>query len=155
MLQTSVEIVKPGGTGRPALVISARPEPLPPSRSFMFRLPSAFPEPKKYTYFPDLEPGAGDLALACAFFFGAGFFDMSVLRRADVVNRVIDWNLATLNLSGSVALLGARSPSRLLVLHRDFGQIGDVENKPPQRGKQRQPRLFEARVVGHHQDVGE
>src|SRR3954454_24198418 len=89
MLQTSVEIVKPGGTGRPALVISARPEPLPPSRSFMFRLPSAFPEPKKYTYFPDLEPGAADLALACAFFFGAGFFDMSVLRRADVVNRLI------------------------------------------------------------------
>ena len=27
----SVEIVNPGGTGRPALVISARPEPLPPS----------------------------------------------------------------------------------------------------------------------------
>src|SRR5215510_11418213 len=51
MLQTSVEIVKPGGTGSPALVISARPDPLPPSRSFMCRLPSALPEPKKYTYF--------------------------------------------------------------------------------------------------------
>ena len=47
MLQTSVEIVKPGGTGSPALVISARPEPLPPSRSFMLRLPSALPLPKK------------------------------------------------------------------------------------------------------------
>src|SRR5262245_16560216 len=51
MLQTSVEIVNPGGTGRPALVISARPEPLPPSRSFMLRLPSALPFPKKYTCF--------------------------------------------------------------------------------------------------------
>src|SRR5712691_4943073 len=55
MLQTSVEIVKPGGTGRPAFVISARPAPLPPSRSFMFRLPSAFPLPKKYTCFLDFD----------------------------------------------------------------------------------------------------
>src|SRR6188768_4049965 len=42
-------MVKPGGTGNPALVISARPEPFPPSRSFMVRLPSALPLPKKYT----------------------------------------------------------------------------------------------------------
>src|SRR5579862_6613610 len=54
MLQTSVDTVKPGGTGRPALVISARPAPLPPSRSFMWRLPSALPLPKKYTYLRDL-----------------------------------------------------------------------------------------------------
>src|SRR5688572_27871765 len=51
MVQTSVEIVNPGGTGRPALVISARPEPLPPSVSFIVRSPSAFPLPKKYTCF--------------------------------------------------------------------------------------------------------
>src|SRR5580765_7787706 len=71
MLQTSVEIVNPGGTGRPALVISARPEPLPPSRSFMFRLPSAFPPPKKYTCFRDLGFGVRDLPagrFALAFF---------------------------------------------------------------------------------------
>src|SRR5574342_800818 len=49
MLHTSVEIVNPGGTGRPALVISANPEPLPPRTSFMWRLPSALPPPKKYT----------------------------------------------------------------------------------------------------------
>src|SRR3954469_9926959 len=55
MLQTSVEIVKPGGTGRPAFVISASPDPLPPSRSFILRLPSALPDPKKYTCF--LEAG--------------------------------------------------------------------------------------------------
>ena len=43
----SVAIVNPGGTGRPALVISASPAPLPPSRSFIVRLPSALPFPKK------------------------------------------------------------------------------------------------------------
>jgi len=46
-LHASVEIVNPAGTGRPALVISARPAPLPPSVSFMVRLPSALPLPKK------------------------------------------------------------------------------------------------------------
>src|SRR6185503_11971501 len=61
MLQTSVEIVNPGGTGRPALVISASPDPLPPSRSFMFRLPSALPLPKKYTCFVDLGEAVLDL----------------------------------------------------------------------------------------------
>src|SRR4051812_22811276 len=55
MVQTAVEMVKPGGTGRPALVISARPEPFPPRRSFMLRLPSAFPFPKKYTYLVEAE----------------------------------------------------------------------------------------------------
>ena len=34
-------MVKPGGTGRPALVISATPAPLPPSRSRIVALPSA------------------------------------------------------------------------------------------------------------------
>src|SRR5579885_1025473 len=43
-------MVKPGGTGRPALVISASPAPLPPSTSFILPLPSALPPPKKYTY---------------------------------------------------------------------------------------------------------
>ena len=37
----------PGGTGRPALVISARPAPLPPRSSFILPLPSALPPPKK------------------------------------------------------------------------------------------------------------
>ena len=39
-LQASVVIVKPGGTGRPRLVISARFAPLPPRRYFWSRLPS-------------------------------------------------------------------------------------------------------------------
>src|SRR4030042_1404728 len=43
-------MVKPEGTGMPRLVISARLAPLPPSRSFIPALPSAFPSPKKKTY---------------------------------------------------------------------------------------------------------
>src|ERR1700722_10487936 len=48
--QASVWIVKPGGTGSPALVISARPAPLPPRSSFILPLPSALPPPKEKTY---------------------------------------------------------------------------------------------------------
>ena len=38
--QASVVMMKPGGTGRPRLVISARFAPLPPSRSFRSLFPS-------------------------------------------------------------------------------------------------------------------
>src|SRR6266849_8041993 len=51
MLQTSVEMVKPGGTGRPARHISASPAPLPPRMSFIFPSPSAPKAPNEYTYF--------------------------------------------------------------------------------------------------------
>ena len=47
MLQTSVEIVNPGGTGSPAFVISARPDPLPPSRSFIVAIAVGLPGPEK------------------------------------------------------------------------------------------------------------
>src|SRR3981081_4553848 len=40
-------MVKPGGTGSPALVISATPAPLPPSRSRIEALPSS----NRYTHF--------------------------------------------------------------------------------------------------------
>src|SRR5262249_4146887 len=46
----AVWMVNPGGTGSPALVISARPAPLPPSSSFILALPSAWPAPKQKTY---------------------------------------------------------------------------------------------------------
>src|SRR5262249_38304643 len=86
MLQTSVEIVKPGGTGRPALVISASPDPLPPSRSFMLWLPSALPPPKKYTYFfPRL---VGAVAFPDALAFLAFFFTVVVLDIQDSVGRI-------------------------------------------------------------------
>src|SRR5439155_6245255 len=42
-------------------VISARPEPLPPRRSFMWRLPSALLLPKKKMYLPRRRLGIGDL----------------------------------------------------------------------------------------------
>src|SRR5436305_1800778 len=48
--QASVWMVKPGGTGSPARVISATPAPLPPSSFFISAVPSDFPAPKKYTY---------------------------------------------------------------------------------------------------------
>ena len=45
--QTSVEIVKPGGTGIPRVVISARLAPFPPSRALISASPSALPSPKE------------------------------------------------------------------------------------------------------------
>src|SRR6266542_3951759 len=44
-------MVKPGGTGRPRLAISARPAPLPPRRLRMSARPSALPLPKPKTHF--------------------------------------------------------------------------------------------------------
>src|ERR1700722_9487738 len=47
-------MVKPGGTGRPRLAISARLAPLPPSKSRNPALPSALPSPNVNTHLPDL-----------------------------------------------------------------------------------------------------
>src|SRR6478672_10238602 len=44
-------MVKPGGTGKPRLAISARPAPFPPRRLRMSARPSALPSPKKYAHF--------------------------------------------------------------------------------------------------------
>ena len=46
-LHASVVIVKPGGTGSPAFVISAMPAPLPPRSERIFALPSALPLAKR------------------------------------------------------------------------------------------------------------
>ena len=51
-------IVNPGGTGSPALVISARPAPLPPSSERIEALPSALPAPNRYIHF-FFEAGVG------------------------------------------------------------------------------------------------
>src|SRR5688500_12766156 len=48
-------MVKPGGTGKPIRVISARLAPLPPRSGFMEPSPSAFLLPKRYTYFAAFE----------------------------------------------------------------------------------------------------
>src|ERR1700760_965824 len=54
-------MVKPGGTGRPRLAISARLAPLPPKRSRMLALPSALPSPKVNTHLPDFTASDTDL----------------------------------------------------------------------------------------------
>src|ERR1039458_4531483 len=57
-------MVNPGGTGRAALVISARPAPLPPRVSFILPLPSALPPPKEYTYLTALTVGVAIASLS-------------------------------------------------------------------------------------------
>src|SRR4051794_28005907 len=59
-------MVKPGGTGRPRLAISARLAPLPPSRSRMSALPSALPSPNVNTHFPGLAAPAALFATTCS-----------------------------------------------------------------------------------------
>ena len=48
MRQHSVEMVNPGGTGSPALLMAARLAPLPPRTSLRSGSPSVRPAPKKY-----------------------------------------------------------------------------------------------------------
>src|SRR4051794_14729029 len=64
-------MVKPGGTGRPRLAISARLAPLPPSRSRISALPSALPSPNVNTHLPALV--ATGAALVEAVLLGTGF----------------------------------------------------------------------------------
>src|SRR5882724_12456677 len=83
-------MVKPGGTGRPRLAISARLAPLPPNRSRNSALPSALPSPNVNTHLPAFTAGAalltvsGVLLAACGAFltatcFGAGALDVTAL----------------------------------------------------------------------------
>src|ERR1700743_1463682 len=67
-------MVKPGGTGRPRLAISARLAPLPPSRSRNVALPSALPSPNVNTHLPDLTASAAGLGTTIFLTaFAAGF----------------------------------------------------------------------------------
>src|SRR5262249_39585294 len=50
-------MVKPGGTGKPRLAISARPAPLPPRRLRMSARPSALPLPKREAHLALAEDG--------------------------------------------------------------------------------------------------
>src|SRR5260221_11154915 len=65
-------MVKPGGTGRPRLAISARPAPLPPRGLRMSARPSALPLPKPKTHF-DLAGALAEGFLGGAFAGAAGF----------------------------------------------------------------------------------
>src|SRR6188474_2211952 len=72
-------MVKPGGTGRPRLAISARLAPLPPSRSRRPALPSALPSPKVKTHLPDFAvSAAGLLTLAFLTALGSGLAGLLV-----------------------------------------------------------------------------
>src|SRR5881227_2065240 len=95
-------MVKPGGTGRPRLAISARPAPLPPRRLHMSARPSALPLPKPKTHF-NL---AGALAEG---FLGGAFAGAAGLRGAalpagrlliDLIRREVD---LTMEFTDSVA----------------------------------------------------
>src|SRR3979490_654777 len=55
-------MVKPGGTGRPRLAISARLAPLPPSKSRGPALRSALPSPNVNTHLPDFAASAAGLS---------------------------------------------------------------------------------------------
>src|SRR5579862_9486052 len=57
-------MVKPGGTGRPRLAISARLAPLPPSKSRSPALPSALPSPNVNTHLPDFAASVAGLVAA-------------------------------------------------------------------------------------------
>src|SRR3954451_1750856 len=65
-------MVKPGGTGRPRLAISARLAPLPPSRSRISALPSALPSPKVKTHLPGFAAAADFPVTTLLAGFGAG-----------------------------------------------------------------------------------
>src|SRR5204863_3111326 len=129
MLQTSVEIVNPGGTGRPAFVISASPDPLPPSRSFMFRLPSAFPAPKKYTCFRDLEFGVRDLPAGR---FALAFF---AIQRSGIKSYVVSRNHSS------------RRPLGLLL--SKHARISKARNRVPEIHQQRQAGILQLRLRNH------
>src|SRR5579863_3598035 len=72
-------MVKPGGTGKPRLAISARLAPLPPSRSRRSALPSALPSPKVNTHLPAFTGCAAALP-ATGFFAGLSGLFFSALR---------------------------------------------------------------------------
>src|SRR6202795_771808 len=100
--QASVWIVKPGGTGRPAFVISARPAPLPPRTSFIFPLPSALPPPKKYTYLVEVDlfwleldsltrvSGRVDVAMSVLYFyFGDSLPSVTISEKSAIVEHFL------------------------------------------------------------------
>src|ERR1700676_3206147 len=89
-------MVKPGGTGRPRLAISARPAPLPPKRLRILGLPSARPPPKAKTHLPFDRLWLGRteaFGLALEAFRATGFFHFALTRevlRLTITQRRLD-----------------------------------------------------------------
>src|SRR5205807_9644686 len=102
-------MVKPGGTGRPARVISATPAPLPPRRSRILALPSS----KRQTHLaprararPSAAVRLGFFALVCAV-VAVRF----VVFALDGVRTAIEID-ASVMLSGGASVTPARHPRR-------------------------------------------
>src|SRR5215475_13777320 len=72
-------MVKPGGTGRPRLAISARLAPLPPKRLRISALPSALLSPKVNTHLPGFAASTAAAPLT-SFASGLGALFFSALR---------------------------------------------------------------------------
>src|SRR5260221_3901251 len=111
-------MVKPGGTGRPRLAISARPAPLPPRGLRMSARPSALPLPKPKTHF-DL---AGALAEG---FLGGAFAAAAGLRGAAVP-------------AGPLVIVFAPPGADLVIGFTESGSPGAPEYWPPCRRKGRE-----------------
>src|SRR5438477_3978809 len=80
-------MVKPGGTGRPRLAISARLAPLPPRRSRRPALPSALPSPKVNTHWPGFTPAGFTAGFAGGFATGLAGLFFSAFRAAGAAFR--------------------------------------------------------------------
>src|ERR1700733_14144230 len=137
-------MVNPGGTGNPALVISARPAPLPPSTSFIFPLPSALPPPNEYTYL-------------VAEFFAVEFFCSAISASGRVMVAIIS-PFCSVAPESCRPLCGAGVPLPPRV-HRDcllrtfrhhLREIGDRGEFFYQRPSQGQPVGPQIIVVHHH-----
>src|SRR3954467_5040551 len=76
-------MVKPGGTGRPALVISARPAPFPPRRSRR----DAFPSRKSQTHFVPAPCGVVFSGAAVAIAAESPYLSLSALATQAPVRR--------------------------------------------------------------------
>src|SRR5690348_2662800 len=126
-------MVKPAGTGKPILVISARPAPLPPRRSRQVPSPSALPAPKKYTHFFTVR-------LACP------FFDCGTLAAIAIPQRRPKKLSARRLYSSSSNTLDRLSP----LFTADFRKISDRRKLAKQFRKQRQAIISNRFVLRHH-----
>src|SRR5258707_8060026 len=107
-------MVKPGGTGRPRLAISARPAPLPPRGLRMSGRPSALPLPKPKPHF-DLAGALAEGSLGGAFAGAAGLRGAALPAGRlliDLIRRDVD---LTMEFTDSVEVLNIRSASERIL----------------------------------------
>src|SRR5688572_2894277 len=137
--QASVWMVKPGGTGSPALVISASPAPFPPSTSFMLPLPSARPLPKKYTYWVEISRCISGVASFIRVALSSSLTKLVWGRRPA---------------RGSPGFRPGRGSPLLSRCHH-LGKIRDGRESVQQLLQQRQPLAAQLLVLHHHHHLVE